>query len=184
MLPTPAGTDDGEPMRLHRLLIANRGEIAIRIARAAAELGIETVGVYAEDDAASLHLRHVDVVHALRGRGAAPYLDADALVAIARLAGCDAVHPGYGFLSEREDFARACAAASLRFVGPRPETLALLGDKTAARALAERCGVPTPRGTAGPTSLDEAGRFLASLGPGAAVMVKAVSYTHLTLPTN
>jgi acetyl/propionyl-CoA carboxylase alpha subunit/acetyl-CoA carboxylase carboxyltransferase component len=162
-------------MRLRRVLIANRGEIAIRVARAAAELGIETVGVHAEDDAGSLHLRHVDVVHALRGSGVAPYLDIDQLVGIARLSGCDAVHPGYGFLSERDDFARTCSAASLRFVGPRPETLALLGDKTAARELAARLGVPVPRGTGGATTLDEAGRFLDSLGPGAAVMVKALA---------
>jgi acetyl/propionyl-CoA carboxylase alpha subunit/acetyl-CoA carboxylase carboxyltransferase component len=162
-------------MRLRRVLIANRGEIAIRIARAAAELGIESVGVWGEDDAGALHLRRVDEARALRGRGAAPYLDAGQLVAAARAAGCDAVHPGYGFLSEREDFARACAAAGLRFVGPAPETLAVLGDKTAARGLAARCGVPIPRGTEGPASLEDAARFLASLGAGGAMMVKAVA---------
>jgi len=162
-------------MRLRRVLIANRGEIAIRIAEAAAGLGIFCVGVYGEDDAGALHVRRVDEARALRGRGAAPYLDADQLVAAAVAAGCDAVHPGYGFLSERDDFARACAAAGLRFVGPAPETLALLGDKTAARALAARCGVPLARGTRGGASLEEASRFLASLGSGGAVMVKAVA---------
>jgi acetyl/propionyl-CoA carboxylase alpha subunit/acetyl-CoA carboxylase carboxyltransferase component len=162
-------------MRLRRVLIANRGEIAVRIARAAAELGIESVGVCSEDDAAALHLRLVDEVRTLRARGPGAYLDGAQLVAAARDAGCDAVHPGYGFLSERDDFARACAAAGLRFVGPAPETLALLGDKTAARELAARCGVPIPRGTRGPASLEDAARLLASLGAGGAVMVKAVA---------
>src|SRR5437870_9584020 len=116
-------------MGLTRLLIANRGEIAIRIARTAADLGIETVGVFAEDDATSLHRRHVDTARALRGSGPHAYLDVEQLVAVARDTGCDAVHPGYGFLSEQAAFARRCAEAGLVFVGPRPETLALLGDK-------------------------------------------------------
>ena len=107
-------------MRLTRLLIANRGEVAIRIARAAADLGIATVGVYAEDDATCLHVRRVDDARALRGRGPRAYLDADALVAIARETGCDAVHPGYGFLAERADFAQRCIDARLVFVGPAP----------------------------------------------------------------
>src|SRR5690349_10117856 len=98
-------------MALRRLLIANRGEIAIRIARAAADLGIVTVGVHAEDDATCLHVRRVDAVHALRGRGARAYLDGGQIVAVARDARCDAIHPGYGFLSERADFARRCADA-------------------------------------------------------------------------
>src|SRR5438094_408211 len=135
-------------MGLARLLIANRAEIAIRIARAAADLGIQTVGVFAEDDATSLHRRHVDAARALRGSGPRAYLDVEQLLAAARDTGCDGVHPGYGFLSEQAVFARRCAESGLVFVGPRPETLALLGDKAAARALAERCGVPVPRGTA------------------------------------
>ena len=94
----------------------------------------------------------------LRGRGPGAYLDADQLVAAARETGCDAVHPGYGFLSEQAGFARRCGEAGLAFVGPRPETLALLGDKPAARALAERCGVPVLRGTTGATDV-EAARF-------------------------
>ena len=88
-------------MSLTRLLVANRGEIAIRITRAAAELGIETVGVFSEDDDTCLHVRHVDVARALRGRGPRAYLDVDQLLAIARETRCDAVHPGYGFLSEQ-----------------------------------------------------------------------------------
>ena len=157
------------------VLIANRGEIAIRIARTAAEMGIRTVAVYSEDDAQSLHTRKTDDAHPLAGLGAAAYLDVEQLLRVAREAGCDAVHPGYGFLSENADFARRCNEAGLTFVGPRPEALALFGDKARARALAERCGVPVLPGTAGPTSLDEARAFLASLGEGGAVMVKAVA---------
>src|SRR6266581_1764928 len=162
-------------MSLARLLVANRGEIAIRIARAAAGLGIPTVGVFSEDDAASLHARHVDAARPLRGRGPRAYLDVEQLLAVARETGCDAVHPGYGFLSEQAGFARRCAEARLTFVGPRPETLALLGDKVAARALAERCGVPVLRGTSGPASLEEARAFLAALGKSEAALVKAVA---------
>src|SRR2546421_11879121 len=162
-------------MSLARLLVANRAEVAIRIARAAAGLGIPTVGVFSEDDAASLHARHVDAARPLRGRGPRAYLDVEQLLAVARETGCDAVHPGYGFLSEQAGFARRCAEAGLTFVGPRPETLALLGDKLAARALAARCGVPVLRGTSRPTDLEEARAFLAALGKGAAAMVKAVA---------
>src|SRR5436309_1741919 len=162
-------------MSLARLLVANRGEIAIRIARAAADLGIPTVGVFSEDDAGCLHVRHVDAARPLSGRGPRAYLDVEQLIAVARETGCDAVHPGYGFLSEQAGFARRCAEAGLTFVGPRPETLALLGDKVAARALAERCGVPVLRGTSGPASLAEARAFLAALGKSEAALVKAVA---------
>src|SRR5271169_5846861 len=101
------------------LLIANRGEIAIRIIRAAAEMGIRTVAVFSEDDARSLHTRKADQARALRGAGAAAYLDAEQIVAAAQAAGCDAIHPGYGFLSEQAGFARRCAEAGITFVGPR-----------------------------------------------------------------
>ena len=157
------------------LLIANRGEIAIRVMRAAAELGIRTVAVFSEDDAHSLHTRKADEARPLRGVGAAPYLDLEQIVAIAREAGCGAVHPGYGFLSENAGFARRCADAGLTFVGPRPEILELFGDKVQARRLAERCGVPVMQGTSGPVSLDEARTFLSSLGDGASIMIKAVA---------
>ena len=92
---------------MKRLLIANRGEIAIRIARAAARLGVRTVAVFSEDDALSLHTRHADTVHALHGTGPAAYLDIAQMVQAAAATGCDAVHPGYGFLSENAAFARA-----------------------------------------------------------------------------
>jgi acetyl/propionyl-CoA carboxylase alpha subunit/acetyl-CoA carboxylase carboxyltransferase component len=157
------------------LLIANRGEIAIRVMRAAAELGIRTVAIFSEDDASSLHTRKADEARGLSGRGAAAYLDIEQIIAVASAAGCDAVHPGYGFLSENAAFARRCAEAGIRFVGPRPAILELFGDKVKARQLAERCRVPLLRGTAGPTSLDEAREFLSSLGSGGAMMIKAVA---------
>jgi acetyl/propionyl-CoA carboxylase alpha subunit/acetyl-CoA carboxylase carboxyltransferase component len=132
---------------LKKLLIANRGEIAIRIAQAAAELGIVTVGVYSQDDAASLHVRRVDETVALEGRGAAAYLDSAAVIAAAKETGCDSLHPGYGFLSENAVFAEACADARVVFVGPTSEQLRLFGDKARARAQAEKCKVPILPGT-------------------------------------
>lgn len=161
-------------MSLKSLLIANRGEIAIRVMRAAAELGIRTLAVYSEDDARSLHTRKADEVQPLRGSGVAAYLDGEQLVAVAKATGCDAMHPGYGFLSENPAFARRCEDDGITFVGPLPETLELFGDKARARGLAERCGVPVLPGTAGPTTLDEARDFLASLDDGA-IMVKAIA---------
>jgi acetyl/propionyl-CoA carboxylase alpha subunit/acetyl-CoA carboxylase carboxyltransferase component len=160
---------------LKKLLIANRGEIAIRIARTAAEMGLATVAVYAEDDAASLHTRMADEAVALKGVGAAAYLDIEGIIAAARSSGCDAAHPGYGFLSENAAFARACANAKVTFVGPAAETLALFGDKTAALGLAGSLHIPTLPGTRHATPLEEAEAFLASLGPGGAVMLKALA---------
>ena len=162
-------------MNLTSLLIANRGEIAIRIARAAAELGLRTVAIFSEDDAQSLHTRKMDDALPLQGRGAAAYLDIEQILALAAQAGCNAIHPGYGFLSENAEFARRCTEAGVTFVGPQAETLALFGDKGQARSLAERCDVPILPGTAGPTSVDEAKAFLASLGAGGAVMIKALA---------
>ncbi len=157
------------------LLIANRGEIAIRIARSAADAGIRTVSVHSEDDALSLHTRRTDETRSLKGVGTAAYLDAAQIVAVAREAGCDAIHPGYGFLAENAGFARACADAGITFVGPSPQTLDLFGDKAQARALAERCGVPVMPGTTKATSLAEARAFQQSLGRGGAVMIKAIA---------
>ena len=157
------------------LLIANRGEIAIRIARACADLGVRSVAVYAEDDAASLHTRKADVAVALRGRGVPAYLDIDQLIAIAVEQQCTAIHPGYGFLAESAEFARRCAASGLCFIGPSPEVLELFGDKAAARALAERCGVPLVRGLNQAVSLEQAQAFMHELGDGAAVMLKALA---------
>ncbi len=119
------------------LLIANRGEIAVRIARAAAELGARTVAVYSQDDAESLHIRRAEHAVELPGTGPRAYLDGAAIIAAALQAGCDAIHPGYGFLSESAAFARDCAEAGLRFVGPSVEHLELFGDKGKARSLAQ-----------------------------------------------
>ena len=118
-------------MPITRLLIADRGEIAIRIGRAAADLGLRSVAVHSRDDARSLHVRATDGVRELPGQGAAAYLDADAVIAAAKTSGCDAVHPGYGFLSERADFARRCAKAGLIFVRTTPEHLELFGESSA-----------------------------------------------------
>ncbi|MDB5694600.1 MAG: carbamoyl-phosphate synthase large subunit [Sphingomonas bacterium] len=157
-----------------RLLIANRGEIAIRIARAAGEMGVETVAIHSADDGGSLHVRAADQAVALPGTGPAGYLDMAAVIAAARNTGCDAVHPGYGFLSENADFAAACAEAGLVFVGPSPAMLALLGDKLAAKRQAEAAGVPVLAGveTGDPQA---AVLLLQSLPAGAAVMVKALA---------
>ncbi|MBV9541459.1 MAG: carbamoyl-phosphate synthase large subunit, partial [Alphaproteobacteria bacterium] len=133
-----------------RVLIANRGEIAIRIARAASALGVESVAVHAPADAHGLHTRIATQAVAIGTSGGDPvkaYLDVAALITAARAAGCDCVHPGYGFLSENAAFAKACADASLAFIGPKPETLALFGDKTTARKLAQSLGIPIIAGS-------------------------------------
>ena len=157
------------------LLIANRGEIAIRIARTASDLGISTLAVYAEDDSLSLHTRHADRALKLEKQGVPAYLDIENIIALAKEAGCDGVHPGYGFLSEIADFAKACEEAGLVFVGPDAETLQRFGDKAEARSLAESCGVPVVPGISHPVTLEEARAFFESLGRDRAVMLKAVA---------
>jgi acetyl/propionyl-CoA carboxylase alpha subunit/acetyl-CoA carboxylase carboxyltransferase component len=162
---------------LKRVLIANRGEIAIRIAKAAAGLGVESVAIYSRADSASLHLRAATraiEIGAGTADPVAPYLDAPALVRVADEAGCDCVHPGYGFLAESAPFAGACAEAGLTFVGPRPEALALFGDKVRARAFAASLGVPIVRGSDG--SLATAAEALAAAATiGYPVMLKAAA---------
>src|SRR5262249_5540345 len=172
LVPYCAGDARAGDRMFKTLLIANRGEIAIRIARTAAEMGIETVAVFSEDDALSLHVRKTDRAIALKGSGAAAYLDGAQIIAAAKEAGAEAIHPGYGFLSENAGFARACAAAGITFIGPAPETLDLFGDKSAARALAEECGVPVLRGTK-TASLKEIERFMKTLG--GPIMLKAIA---------
>jgi len=161
-------------MPVTRLLIANRGEIAIRIARAAHDLGIETVAVFSEDDARSLHVRMADEAQPLSLSGAAAYLNVDELIGIATEAGCDAVHPGYGFVAESAAFARSSREANIAFVGPRPELLELFGDKGRARKAARDAEIPVIRGTDEATSLDDAQAFFASLESGA-MMIKALA---------
>jgi pyruvate carboxylase len=162
-------------MPFHRLLIANRGEIAIRIARAAGETGLATVAIHPSDDALSLHVRATDESFEIPGRGARAYLDIEGVIAAAKATSCDALHPGYGFLSENSLLARRCADEGIVFVGPSPEALDLFGDKVEAKRLAKRCGLPVIEGTTGPTTLDETKAFFASLGAGGAVMIKAVA---------
>ncbi len=157
------------------LLVANRGEIAIRVLRAADELGIRGVAIHSEDDADSLHVRLASEAVALPGRGGRAYLDVDQVVEAARRADCDALHPGYGFLSESSAFARACEDAGVQFVGPTPVQLELFGDKLSARGLAQRLDVPVVRGSSGAVELDEARAFFESLPAGQAMVLKAVA---------
>jgi acetyl/propionyl-CoA carboxylase alpha subunit len=156
-----------------KLLIANRAEIAIRVARAAAELGVPTLAVAPDDDAACLHTRQADDFVRLEGRGVRAYLDVAQLVSIAAREGCDAVHPGYGFLSESPAFAEACENAGLVFVGPNASQLGALGDKLAARGRARELGIPVLPGTNEPTSPGQAKAMLEQHG-GVRFMVKAV----------
>ncbi|SOD23578.1 Biotin-requiring enzyme [Variovorax sp. YR752] len=162
-------------MLFSKVLIANRGEIAVRLVRALRDLGIASVAVHARDDAAALHVQLADTAIALDATGPSAYLDVAALIAVAKAQGCDAVHPGYGFLSERADFAQACADAGLVFIGPTPEQLGLFGDKARARALATQCDVPVMPGSAGAVTLAQAQAFFAEQhAQGAGVMVKAI----------
>jgi acetyl/propionyl-CoA carboxylase alpha subunit/acetyl-CoA carboxylase carboxyltransferase component len=157
------------------LLVANRGEVAVRIARAAHDLGLETVAVFAEDDADALHVRRATRSRALAGSGPSAYLDAQQLIRIALEEQCEAVHPGYGFLSENAQFAASAEAAGVRFIGPAAEALTLLGDKARARQLAREHGVPVIAGTQGATTLAEAQAFMRSLPAGSEMMIKAIA---------
>jgi acetyl-CoA carboxylase biotin carboxylase subunit len=149
---------DREVGRLQRVLIANRGEIAIRIARAADAVGMTSVAVWSDVDERALHTRMA--TEAVRigapGDAVAAYLDIDGLVRAALDAGCDCVHPGYGFLAENAGFAAACAAAGLTFVGPSADALALFGDKVRARALAASLDIPIVAGSEGAVDTVEA----------------------------
>src|SRR5690606_39260737 len=153
---------------------ANRGEVAIRIARACADLGLRSTAVYSRDDAASLHVRRADQSLALKGSGAGAYLDIPGIIAAAREMGCTAVHPGYGFLSENAEFAQACVDAGLIFIGPTPEVLRLFGNKAMARRAAQDSEVPVLAGTPGAVGVEEARRFLLSLD-GRGMLLKATA---------
>ena len=161
-------------MAIKKLLIANRGEIAIRVMRAAAEMNIRTVGIYAREDRFALHRFKADESYVV-GAGAKPiaaYLDIDDIIRVARESGADAIHPGYGFLSENADFARACADAGITFVGPGVKVLETLGDKVSARAAAEAAEVPVlPASDTLPADLDQVADI--AEGIGYPVMLKA-----------
>jgi acetyl-CoA carboxylase, biotin carboxylase subunit len=161
----------GSPIR--KILIANRGEIALRVIRAAKELGIETVAVYTGVDRTALHVLHADQSCPL-GPAAGSYLKTDLILQAALETGADAIHPGYGFLSENADFAEACKAAGLIFIGPPAAAMRALGSKTRAREAADRSGIPrTPGSTKGLDSLEEA--FAVAAAIGYPVMLKAAA---------
>ncbi|KAB2937505.1 MAG: 4-hydroxy-2-oxovalerate aldolase [Rhodocyclaceae bacterium] len=153
--------------KIRSLLVANRSEIAIRVMRAASEMGIRTVAVYSNEDRFALHRFKADESY-LVGAGKKPiqaYLDIDDIIRVAKEAHVDAIHPGYGFLSENPDFAEACAAAGIVFIGPKPEVMRLLGNKVSARELAEKAGVPVvPATGALPHDLAGAQKLAAAVG--------------------
>jgi pyruvate carboxylase len=157
-----------------KLLAANRSEIAIRILRAATELGLRTVAIFAQEDRFGMHRFKADEAYVVGvGKGpVAAYLDIESIVAVAKEKGVGLIHPGYGFLSENAEFARACARAGITFVGPRPELLDMMGDKTAARALAERINVPTLPGTRDPIA-DRGTALKAATAIGFPLIIKA-----------
>ncbi|MFQ5578777.1 MAG: acetyl/propionyl/methylcrotonyl-CoA carboxylase subunit alpha [Anaerolineae bacterium] len=159
----------------HTILIANRGEIACRIIRACRKLGIRAAAVYSDADANARHAQEADEAVRLGPAPAAEsYLNAKAILSAARRVGADAVHPGYGFLAENASFARACAAAGLTFIGPPPDAIEAMGDKTNARRLAQQAGVPVIPGTTDP-ALSDADLQAEAERTGYPVMVKAAA---------
>ena len=190
--------------QLKKVLVANRGEIAVRVIRAAKDAGIASVAVYAGPDAAAPFVGMADEAFAIGGNTAAEsYLDIDKILKAAADSGADSIHPGYGFLSENAEFARKVIDAGLTWIGPSPEAIAALGDKVTARHIAEAAQAPMAPGTKDPVSgADEVVAFAeehglpvaikAAFGGGGRGMKVAytreeipepVSYTHLTLPT-
>src|SRR5690242_1181684 len=135
---------------IERMLIANRGEIALRVARACRELGIATVAIYGDGEEHAAHVRYADDAWHISSARGLPYLAIDEIVAVARKAGADAIHPGYGFLAENAAFAQAVIDAGLIFIGPSPEAIAAMGDKVRARQIAIAAGVSPVPGTTEP----------------------------------
>jgi pyruvate carboxylase subunit A len=159
---------------LRKILIANRGEIAVRVIRACAEMGIRSAAIYADADRHSLHVKKADEAYSLGSDPLAGYLNVHNIVNLAVATGCDAVHPGYGFLSENPELARACVRRGLTFIGPTAEVIARMGDKTEARLAMQKAGVPVTPGSPGNLeNLDAALRCADEIGY--PVMLKATS---------
>ena len=159
---------------IKKILIANRGEIAVRIVRACAEMGIKSVAVYAEPDRYALHVKKADEAYSLGPDTVAGYLNAHRLVNLAKAAGCDALHPGYGFLSENPELADICAKRGIRFIGPSADVIRMMGDKTQARQAMQTAGIPvTPGSDGNVANLDEAVQIADRIGY--PVMLKATS---------
>src|SRR5947209_14971613 len=158
-----------------KILIANRGEIAVRLIRACHELGITAVAVYSEADRASLHVLKADEAYSIGPAPAAEsYLNIPRILEAARRSGAEAIHPGYGFLSENAGFARACRDAGVKFIGPSPESIELMGSKTRARQEMEKAGVPFVPGTSRAlVSISEARELASKFGY--PVMLKAAA---------
>ena len=180
-----------------KILIANRGEIAVRIIRACNEMGISTVAVYSEADANSLHVNLADESYCI---GPAllkdSYLNMTAIIDVAIATGCQAIHPGYGLLSENARFAELCEKCNVKFIGPHYSVIAKMGDKDEARRTMKAAGVPVVPGLDEIADVAEAKAFAAKIGypvivkasaggggRGIRIVERAVSYTHLTLPT-
>ncbi len=159
---------------IRKILIANRGEIAVRIVRACAEMGIRSVAVFAEADRYSLHVKKADEAYSLGPDTVAGYLNAHRLVNLAVATGCDALHPGYGFLSENPELAEICARRGIRFIGPDADVIRMMGDKTRARDTMRAAGIPVTPGSEGNVaSLEDAVAIAADIGY--PVMLKATS---------
>ena len=160
---------------MKKVLIANRGEIAIRIARTCNDLGIKTIGIYSEDDKTSLHLSKMDETFLVDEKGASAYLNIKKIIDIAKIVKADAIHPGYGFLSENPSFASAAKRAKIKFVGPSERSLKTFGEKTEAKNLAKKLGIPVVQGTEGRTTLRQANVFISTLKRNSSVVIKAIA---------
>ncbi len=159
---------------IKKVLIANRSEIAVRVITACREMGIKTVAIYSEPDKLSRHVSLADEAYQLEGQPQKVYLDAAQVVAIAKKCGADAVHPGYGFLSENPEFARNCAEAGIKFIGPKPDIIHQMGSKVESRRAMEKAGVPVVPGTTDPVnSADEVKTLGAKYGYPIAIKASA-----------
>ena len=150
---------------IKKILVANRGEIALRIIRACKELGITSVAMFSEVDIEGVWVRKADECYPILGNPIEAYLNYERIISLALKAGCDAIHPGYGFLSENAEFAQACEDNGIIFIGPRPDHIALFGDKTASKVAMKKIGVPVVEGSDEPiTDIEEAARLAESIG--------------------